>query len=336
MLRRRALSAGLACVIALVAGSARAEEVLLSLDYQADPGLSGCPGPDQFRADIVRHLGRDPFRDPAPHRLVVRIGPTGARLQGRVEWRDAADQWEGERTFSARNESCEQMVRAMALATAIQIQLLALASPPGNPAPATVDALPPEPPNQPVAPVVTVLPPVPRESRAGVEVGVMVARDLGGAPTSLAPRLAVTIGRPSALALRLAVSGFGPTTEVSAAEGFAQLDRLLATLQVVHFFRRDRRLQPFAAVGVGLQEVHVHGISANSALGSAHDGRVFWPVGTAGGGLAVAVANGLFLVVEGEATFYRPAVDVQVGTVRAVARFDGEGFFGHLGVLARF
>lgn len=322
--------------MALAVGPARAGEVLISLDYQAEPALSGCPGPDQFRADIVRHLGRDPFQAPAPHRLVVRIGVSGLRLQGRVEWRDAADQWEGERTFSARNESCDQMVRAMALATAIQIQLLALASPPGNPPPPTVDALPPEPPNQPAAPVVTVLPRIPRESRVAIEVGVMLAQDLGGAPASLAPRLAVTIGRPSALALRLAASGFGPTKEVSAAEGFAQLDRMLVTLQVVHFFRAQRRLQPFAALGGGLQEVHVHGISANSALGSAHDGRVFWAVGTAGGGLAVAVATGLLLVVEGAATFYRPTVDVQVGTDRSVASFDGEGFFGHLGILARF
>ncbi len=329
----------MACVIALVVGSARAEEILISLDYQADPGLSGCPGPEQFRAGIQRHLGRDPFRDPAPHRLVVRIGSAGQRLQGRVEWRDAADQWEGERTFSARNESCDQMVRAMALATAIQIQLLALASPPGNPPAPTVDALPPEPPNQPAAPVVTVLPPVPRESResrVGIEAGVMIAQDLGRAPVSFAPRLAVTLGRPSRLALRLAASGFGPTTEVSAAEGVAQIDRFIVTLQAVHFFRRDRRLQPFAALGVGLQEVHVHGISTNSALGSAHDGRVFWPVGTAGGGLAIAVAAVLFVVVEGEATLYRPAVDVQVGTDKSVARFEGEGFFGHAGVLVRF
>jgi hypothetical protein len=138
------------------------------------------------------------------------------------------------------------------------------------------------------------------------------------------------------LALRLAASGFGPTTEVSAPEGFAQLDRFLVTLQAVHFFRRDRRLQPFAALGVGLEEVHVHGISANIALGSAHDDRVFWAVGTAGGGFAISVATGLFLVVEGEATFYRPPLDVQVGTETSVARFAGEGFFGHAGILARF
>jgi hypothetical protein len=323
----------LACLAALAVSPARAADILVSLDYQADPALAGCPGADEFRAHIQRQLGRDPFIDPAPHRLVVRIAPKGIRLEGRVEWRDADDQWEGERTFSARNESCDQMVRAMALATAIQIQLLALASPPGNPTPPTVDALPPEPPNQPPTPVVTVLP---RESRVGIEAGVMVVKDLGGAPASLAPRIAVSLGRPSALALRLAASGFGPTREVTAPEGAAQLDRLLVTLQVLHFFRVGRRLQPFAAVGAGLQAIQVHGISANVALGSPRDGRAFSALATAGGGLAIAFATGLYALVEAEATFYRPQVNVQVGAAPEAARFAGEGLFGHAGILARF
>lgn len=323
----------LAFVAVLAVSPARADDILVSLDYQADPALAGCPGADEFRAHILRQLGRDPFVEPAPHRLVVRIAPKGVRLEGRVEWRDAQDQWEGERTFSARNESCDQMVRAMALATAIQIQLLALASPPGNPTPPTVDALPPEPPNQPPTPVVTVLP---RESRVGIEAGVMVIQDLGGAPVGLAPRVAISLGRPSALALRLAASGFGPTREVTAPEGAAQLDRLLVTLQVVHFFRVGRRLQPFAALGGGLQEVHVHGISANVALGSPRDGRAFSGLGMAGGGLAVAFATGLYVLVEGEATFYRPEVNVQVGATPSAARYEGEGFFAHAGILARF
>ncbi|HXU63312.1 MAG TPA: hypothetical protein VN962_16545 [Polyangia bacterium] len=333
MLRRRALSTALVCLAALAARPARADDILVSLDYQADTALSGCPGPDEFRAHILRQLGRDPFVQPAPHRLVVRIAPKGIRLEGRVEWRDAQDQWEGERTFSARNESCEQMVRAMALATAIQIQLLALASPPGNPTPPTVDALPPEPPNQPPTPVVTVRP---RESRIAIEAGLMVVQDLGGAPALLAPRIAVSLGRPSALALRLAASGFGPTREVTAPEGAAQLDRVLVTLQVVHFFRVGRRLQPFAAVGAGLQAIHVHGISVNAALGSPRDGRGFSGLAMAGGGVAIALTTGLFVVVEGEATLYRPDVNVQVGADLSAARFEGEGFFAHAGILARF
>lgn len=336
MLRRRALSAGLACLAALAVSTARADDVLISLDYQADPALSGCPRADEFRADIVRHLGLDPFRDPAGHRLVVRIGTSGSRLQGRVEWRDTADQWEGERTFSARNESCDQMVRAMALATAIQIQLLALASPPGNAAPPPVDALPPEPPNQPAAPVVTVMPPVRRESRVAVEVGVMVVKELGGVPAGLAPRIAVSLGRPSGIAWRLAASGFGPTTEVPAPEGLAQLDRMLVTLQAVHFFRPGRRLEPFAALGAGLQVIGIHGISANAALGPAHDDRVFSALAMAGGGVALGFASGLSVVLEGEGTLRRPPVDVQIGAEKAAARFSGEGLFGHLGILARF
>jgi hypothetical protein len=331
--RPRAFSAIVTLVAALAMRQARAEEILISLDYQADPAIPGCPDAAAFRAQIARNLGLDPFRSQAPHRLVVRLGSDGARLQGRVEWRDARDQWEGERTFSARNERCDQLVRAMALATAIQIQLLSLATPSAEPQ--TVDALPPEPTPGPAAPVVTVMARPPREPRVGIEAGVVLMRDLGGAPASLAPRIAVSLGRPSRLAIRLAASGFGPATEVTGAEGVAQLDRLTFTLQLVRFFRVGRRFQPFVALGGGVQDVRVHGISAMPMLGQAHDGGAVSGLAVLGGGVALSFATGLFVVLEVEGAFYRP-VTVQVGDETTAARFAGEGLFGHGGLLARF
>jgi hypothetical protein len=52
--------------------------------------------------------------------------------------------------------------------------------------------------------------------------------------------------------------------------------------------------------------------------------------------VAMALTPGLFVVVEGEATLYRPEVNVQVGADPSAARFEGEGFFAHAGILARF
>ncbi len=320
-------------MLALASGQARAEDVLISLNYQADPALPGCPDEQSFSAAIIRHLGSDPFRPPAAHHLVVRISPAGPHIEGRVEWRDTSDQWEGERTFSARNESCEQMVRAMALATAIQIQLLALAAPVGGSAPPPVDALPPEPV---VAPVVPVVPARPPEPRLGLEVGLAVMKDVGGVHASIAPRLAVSFGRPSALAVRLAASAFGPTVEVPAPDGVAQVDRVLVTLQLVHFFRAGRRLQPFAAAGGGVQDVRVHGISVMPALGAGHDGQTVTALATAGGGLAVSFAAGLFALVEVDGTLYGPDVAIQVGNEPAAARLGGQGLLAHGGLLARF
>ena len=36
--------------------------MLISLDYQADPALPGCPDQQTFSAAITRHLGINPFR----------------------------------------------------------------------------------------------------------------------------------------------------------------------------------------------------------------------------------------------------------------------------------
>ncbi|HSS39267.1 MAG TPA: hypothetical protein VLT58_10900, partial [Polyangia bacterium] len=300
--------------------------------------LPDCPDASQFRGQIVRQLGHDPFRDQAPHRLIARVTLAGGRLQGRVEWRDVNDQWEGERTFLSRNDSCDQMVRAMALATAIQIQLLGLAKS-GAEEPAIVDALPAErpPPPPPPAPITVVVAPAPPpEPRVGVEVGFTVTKDVGGAPALMAPRIAVSLGRPSKIVLRLTASGLGPPVEVSKPEGNAQVDRLRMTLEAEHFFRARRRVQPFVTVGGGWQEIRVHGTSIMPMLGPAHDGRAFAGLVAAGGGVALSFASGLFVVLEAQGTLYWPEVMVQVGQATSAARFGGQGLLAHGGILARF
>ena len=196
-------------------------DVLVSLDYETDPALPACPGAVEFRREIVRQLGHDPFRGSAPRRVVVRLYSTGARMGGRVEWRDANDEWEGERTFSSRNESCAQMAQAMALATAIQIQLLARLGE-ALPAKPTADSRPPGPPvsagaGPPVPPptssVTAATPspvPAPQEPRIAVDVEAGVLYDSGDSPAFVLPRVAITLGRPSAIGVRLAVGGLGP------------------------------------------------------------------------------------------------------------------------------
>jgi len=331
--------AALACLCGIVSAAAPARaEVLVSLDYQADPALAACPGPAEFQAAVVRQLGQDPFRPDAPRRVVVRLNAAGARIEGRIEWRDATDQWEGERTFSARSESCGQMARAMALATAIQLQLLALAEPTGTAAPPAVKVVPvpPIPPVQPISPpVVVVAPRPPPEPRVGLEAGVAVMQDVGGSPATVAPRIAVTFGRPSALGVRLAASGFGPTAEVTASEGSAQMDRIVVALELVHFFRAQRRVQPFVSLGGGWQELRVHGVSDAPDLGHPHDGQSSSFLALAGGGVALSFASGLFVLLEVAGTLYRPDVIVQIGPADA-ARFGGEGLLAHGGLLARF
>ncbi len=184
--------------------------------------------------------------------------------------------------------------------------------------------------------MIIVAPVVQPEPWVGVEAGVSITDDVGGAPALMAPRIAVSVGRPSKLVLRLTASGLGPPVEVAAPEGTAQVDRLRMTLEVEHFFRSRRRVQPFVTVGGGWQEIRVHGTSVMPMLGAAHDGHAFAGLVAAGGGVALSFATGLFVVLEAQGTLYWPEVTVQVGQATSAARFGGQGLLAHGGILARF
>jgi hypothetical protein len=332
----RACSAAFALAVVLLASPTWAGELLVSLDYQTDPALLGCPSAADFRKAIVRQLGHDPFRENAPRRMLVRLYPTGARMGGRVEWRDADDQWEGERTFSARNESCPEMARAMALATAIQIDLLAVPdqAPPEKPA---ADARP-HPVVLPAQPIVVEAPaavpsPPPKESRIAVAVGVGALQNFGDAPVFVVPRIAVSVGRPSAIGVRLTVSGLGPGADVTRADGVAQMDCFVMTLELIRFFRAGRTIQPLLAAGAGWQDIRAKGMSADVTRD--HQGQVTSGLLTVSGGLAFALATRFSVVAEVETLLFWPSVRVEVGSSQA-AHLDGAAVFAHGGLLARF
>jgi hypothetical protein len=326
-------------VFALLAVSAArparaAEEVLVSLDFGSDPALPDCPGAADFRRDVVRQLGRDPFRDQAPRRLVVRLYASGARTAGRVEWRDAHDEWEGERTFSSRNESCAQLTRAMALATAIQIQLLArleaaLPAPPARAESAPVPA-----PAAPPAVAETPPAPAPHVPLLAVDVGAGVIEDAGPSPAFVLPRVAVSIGRPSGLGARLAVSGLGPSAGVTRTDGTAEIDRFVVTLEAIRGFRAARVVEPLLAAGLGLQDVRARGTPAMAQL-AGHAGQAFSGLLSASAGLAFAIVPRLALVAEAQLLLFSPSVKVQVGSAEA-AHLDGAALYLHGGLLARF
>jgi len=375
---------GAACAAAVVLAATAAHAsgaADISLDYQSDAALPSCPDGPAFRRDVARQLGYDPFRDGAPHRIVVRFLSHGPTIEGRVEWRDANDQKRGEREFSARSQSCAHLARAVAFATAIQIQLLAsgdagrTASPsadsktPAGPsddarattpsgasgsspsappasasAPPTVAPAPPprpsaaepgEPSGPPASDEARALGAAPREPRIAVDVGVSVMQDLGDGPTMVVPRIAVSLGRPARLGLRLSASGLGPGAEITRPEGVARIDRFLVTLEVVRSFRPGRLVQPSFGIGAGLQDVHARGISAMPTLTHGHEGHVICGVAAADAGLAFVLAVRLALFVDVEALLYRPSVTVQVGSAQA-ARLDGAAVVAYGGLLARF
>jgi hypothetical protein len=136
---------GLAGLAILNERAAYGREVAAQLDYAAAPG---CPVAGDLEAVVAARLGYSPFRPDASERVVVRIEAPGQALEGRVEWRNAAGQWMGERTFPSRSRNCGELVQAMGFALAVQVQLMAAESFGSQPpaAPAVIEAPPATPP----------------------------------------------------------------------------------------------------------------------------------------------------------------------------------------------
>jgi hypothetical protein len=66
-----------------------------------------------------------------------------------------------------------------------------------------------------------------------------------------------------------------------------------------------------------------------------HDTHALTALGTASGGLALAVGGRFAAVVEVELFLFQPAITVNVGSAEA-AHLDGATVFAHGGLLARF
>ena len=140
---RRALAClGAIGLVSLGAARARARspDFSVSLEYAAP---AGCPDTAALEALVSARLGYEPFAEAAPNHLSVRITPRGTSLEGQIEWRDASGKWAGDQAFRVGSGECRGLTRTIALALAVQIQLLADAGPPphadtaaaGEPAP---------------------------------------------------------------------------------------------------------------------------------------------------------------------------------------------------------
>jgi hypothetical protein len=96
------------------------------MDYA---GNAGCPDPKAFEDLVSARLGYDPFREGATENVLVHIAPRSGGLEGRIEWRDSTGRWAGDQSLRAASNDCRHLVRALAAALAVQIQLLATTRP---------------------------------------------------------------------------------------------------------------------------------------------------------------------------------------------------------------
>jgi hypothetical protein len=88
-----------------------AARTFVTLEYQVDPDVNGCPEAAEFRSTVERQLGYDPFRSAADRRVAVQIGRKGARL-------------------ASRRQGCADVAASLAFSVAVQIQLIATLTPP--------------------------------------------------------------------------------------------------------------------------------------------------------------------------------------------------------------
>lgn len=115
---------------------------MVSLNYQVDKAVLGCPTPAEFERRIASQVRYDPFRDDADLQLSTKIYRVPAGLEAELLWTRKDGSLEGERRLSS-GEDCVALARGMSFAVAVQLQLLSAASaeqPPNDAPPAPAAA----------------------------------------------------------------------------------------------------------------------------------------------------------------------------------------------------
>ena len=126
--------------LGLWAGRAEAALFIVNLDYDGGPG---CPDLQDFEGIVRARLGYDPFSEAAPDHVFIRITPRVDAIDGHIEWRDSTGRWAGDQTLPVATKDCRHLVRTLAAALAVQIQLLAMTRDPGAGTTAPTSAGPP-------------------------------------------------------------------------------------------------------------------------------------------------------------------------------------------------
>jgi hypothetical protein len=92
----------------------------IALEYEVP---STCPDAHEFRTAVAKRLGRDPFVEGAPNRVLVLVSSADT-ISGELVWRDNAGNTTGKQSFPSRTNHCSPIIEAMGFALAVQIQLL--------------------------------------------------------------------------------------------------------------------------------------------------------------------------------------------------------------------
>jgi hypothetical protein len=179
-------------------------------------------------------------------------------------------------------------------------------------------------------------PPSPsRNARLALAVGVGLLTDFGDIPSTWAPQIAVSYGRPAGIGVRLFASGLGPGATLSANMGMVRLERALVTLGLVRSFRSDRVVQPLIGIAAGVHRLSGHGTSSDPPTRPLYDGDVYSAVATASVGVGFALGPRLALLIGADVLMTWPAAVIRVDEAD-VATLELPSLFTHVGLLATF
>jgi hypothetical protein len=96
----------------------------VNLGYGVDGSAEACSGEAEFRQNVAKMVGYDPFRADAHVRVSVRVDNSSRGVEGHVEWRNATGARMGERRFVAKDGNCVKLLTEMSFAVGLQIELL--------------------------------------------------------------------------------------------------------------------------------------------------------------------------------------------------------------------
>lgn len=106
----------------LVAGDAAASPTS-KLVYARGHGAEACPDESAFRATVATRTGYDPFFPFAKRTVVTRLDVVERQYRARMEILDAHGSLVGEKTFAATDGDCDELVRTLALAVSLAIDV---------------------------------------------------------------------------------------------------------------------------------------------------------------------------------------------------------------------
>ena len=101
------------------------------LVYERDASAESCPDAAALRAAVSKRIGFDPFDEAATRVISCRVEKSRQTLRAHIDVEDGAGESKTAREIVSKQDDCQELAEAVALALSIAINPLTLAAPTG-------------------------------------------------------------------------------------------------------------------------------------------------------------------------------------------------------------